>query len=109
MHKVPACGALEEGVHDFGLRHAWELRTALGEASYEVPERLAGLSGARAQVPGVPRAHVRALEISQECADQDVPVVDLGDRQVLESRLRRVGEVQGRLRMITSSLVAPPS
>jgi hypothetical protein len=37
-HEVPACGALEEGVHDFGLRHARELRTALGEASYEVPE-----------------------------------------------------------------------
>jgi hypothetical protein len=50
-HKIPACGALEEGVHDLGLRHAWELHTALGEASYEVPERLAGFLGARAQVP----------------------------------------------------------
>jgi hypothetical protein len=36
-HEVPAGRALEEGVHDLGLSHAWELRTALGEASYEVP------------------------------------------------------------------------
>jgi hypothetical protein len=50
VHKIPACGALEEGVHDFGPGHTWELRTALGEAPYEVPERLAGFLGARAQV-----------------------------------------------------------
>jgi hypothetical protein len=74
---VPARGALEEGVHDFELGHAWELRTTLGEAPYEVPERLAGLLGARAQVPGVPKAHVCALEVSHKRADQIVPVVDL--------------------------------
>jgi hypothetical protein len=37
-HEVLACGTLEEGVHDFGLGHTRELRTALREASYEVPE-----------------------------------------------------------------------
>jgi hypothetical protein len=37
--------------------------------SYEVPERLTGLLGARAQVPGVPRVHVRALEVPHEGAD----------------------------------------
>jgi hypothetical protein len=62
-HEVPAGRALEEGVHDLGLGHAQELRTALGEALYEVPERLARLVGARAQVPGVLRGHVRALEV----------------------------------------------
>jgi hypothetical protein len=96
-HEVPARGALEEGVHDFGLRHAQEIRAALGEVPYEVPERLAGLLSARTQVPGVPRAHVRALEISYERADQVVPVVDLAGRQVLEPRPRRVGEVQGEV------------
>jgi hypothetical protein len=84
-------------VHDFVLRHARELRTALAEAPYEVPERFAGLLGARTQVPGVPRAHVRALEISHERADQVVPVVDLAGRQVFEPRPRRVGEVQGEV------------
>jgi hypothetical protein len=108
-HEVPARGSLEEGMHDFGLRHAWELRAALGKASYEVAERLTGLLSACAQIPGVSRAHVRALEVPHEGADQVVPVVDLAGRQVLEPRPPRVAEVQGRLRMMTSSVVAPPS
>jgi hypothetical protein len=45
-HEVRAGCALEEAVHDVGLGDARELRAALGEASYEVPERLAGLLGA---------------------------------------------------------------
>jgi hypothetical protein len=56
-------------VYDLGLGHAQELRAAPGEASYEVPERLTGLLGARAQVLGLPRAHVRALEVPHEGAD----------------------------------------
>jgi hypothetical protein len=82
-------------MHDFGLGHARELRAALGEAPYEVSERLAGLLGACAQVPGVSRAQVRALEVPLKGADQIIPVVDLAGRQVLEPRPRRVGEVQG--------------
>jgi hypothetical protein len=84
-------------VHDLRLGHARELRAALGEAPYEVPERLVGLLGACAQVPGVFRAHVRALEVPHEGADQIVPVVDLAGRQVLESRPCRVGEMQGEV------------
>jgi hypothetical protein len=38
-------------MHDLDLCYAWELGTTLGEALYEVPERLAGLLGARPQVP----------------------------------------------------------
>jgi hypothetical protein len=41
-HEVPAGRALKEGVYDLGLGHARELRAALGEAPYEVPERLTG-------------------------------------------------------------------
>jgi hypothetical protein len=37
-HEVPAGRALEEGVHDFGLGHARELRAALEETPYEGPE-----------------------------------------------------------------------
>jgi hypothetical protein len=80
-------------MYDLGLGHARELRAALGEAPYEVPERLAGLLGACAQVPGVPRAHIRSLEVPHEGADEIVPVVDLAGRQMLEPRPRRVGEV----------------
>jgi hypothetical protein len=72
--------SFEESVHDFRLRHAREFRAVLGETPYEIPEGFAGLLGARAQVPGVPGAHVRALEISHERADQVVPVVDLAGR-----------------------------
>jgi hypothetical protein len=84
-------------VHDLGLSHAWELRAALGKAPYEVPKRLTGLLSAGAQIPGVSRAHVRALEVPHEGEDQIVPVVDLAGRQVLEPRSRRVGEVQGEV------------
>jgi hypothetical protein len=84
-------------VHDLELSYAQELRAALGEASYEVPKRLAELLGACAQIPGVSRAHVRALEVPHEGADQIVPVLDLASRQVLEPRPRRVGEVQGEV------------
>jgi hypothetical protein len=80
-------------MHNFRLSYAWELRAALGEALYEVPERLAGLLGARAQILGVPRAHVRSLEVPHEGADQIIPIVDLAGRQVLEPHPRRVGEV----------------
>jgi hypothetical protein len=38
VHEVPACGSFEEGVHNLRLRHAWELRTALGEVPYEIPK-----------------------------------------------------------------------
>jgi hypothetical protein len=47
-YEVPAGRAFEESMYDLGLGHARELRAALGEAPYEVPERLAGLLGARA-------------------------------------------------------------
>jgi hypothetical protein len=77
VHEVPAGRTLEECVHDFGLGDAQELSTTLGEASYEVSERLTGLLGACAQVPGVPGALVCALEVFHEGADQVVPVVDL--------------------------------
>jgi hypothetical protein len=74
-------------MHDLGLGDARELGTTLGEAPYEVPEQLVGLLGARAQVPGVPRAHVRTLEVPHRGANQVVPVVDLTGWQMLEPRL----------------------
>jgi hypothetical protein len=75
-HEVPAGHALEEGVYDLGLGHAWEFSSALGKASYEVPERLARLLGARSQVTGVPGTHVRAMEVPFERVNQVILVVD---------------------------------
>jgi hypothetical protein len=79
-HEVPAGRTLEKGVHDLRLSYARELGTALGEALYEVLERLARLLAARPQVPGVPEAHVCALEVPHERANQVVLVVDLTGR-----------------------------
>jgi hypothetical protein len=50
--------------------------------------------GACAQIPGVPKVHVRALEVPHEGVDQVIPVVDLSGRQMLEPRPHRVCEVQ---------------
>jgi hypothetical protein len=41
--------------------------------------------------------------------DQIIPIVDLAGGQVLEPSPRGIAEMQGKLRMMTSSLVAPPS
>jgi hypothetical protein len=96
-------------MHDFGLSHAQEFGTTLGKVPYEVPEGLTGLLGARPQVPQVFGTHVRALEVPHERANQIVPVVDLTRRQVFEPRPSEYARCSGRLRMITSSVVAPPS
>jgi hypothetical protein len=93
-HKVSAGHTLKEGMHDLGLSYTRELGAVLGEAPYEVPERLAGLLGARPQVPGVLRAHVLALEVPHERAHQVILVVDLTGRQMLEPCPSRVREVQ---------------
>jgi hypothetical protein len=96
-------------VHDLRLGHAWELGTVLGEAPYVVPKRLAGLLGARAQVLGVPEAHVCALEVAHEGADQVVPVVDLTAGKCSSHVRAESVRCSDRLRMMTSSVVAPPS
>jgi hypothetical protein len=49
------------------------------------------------EVPGVSRAHVRALEIAGEGLDQVVPAGDLPRRQVLQPGASGVGEEQGEV------------
>jgi len=66
VHQVPARRALEEGVDDFDVGDAGELGALLGEAPHVVTQGLVGLLATPFVVPGVPRAHVCALEIAQE-------------------------------------------
>jgi hypothetical protein len=73
-------------MHDFRLSNTRKLGAALGKAPYEVLERLAGFLGAPPQVLGVSGVHVRAQEVSQECADYVIPVVDLASRRMFEPR-----------------------
>ena len=80
----PARRALEEGVDDLDVGDAGEFGALLGEAPHVVTQVLIGLLETPFEVPGVPRAHVRALEVAHEDMDQVGPVVDLIRRQVLE-------------------------
>ena len=67
----------------------------LGEATDVVPQRLIGLLLAPLEIPGVPRVHVRALEVFHENLDQISPVVDLVGRKMFEPGACRVCEMQG--------------
>ena len=86
MHQVSARRALEEGVDDLDVGDVGELGALLGEALHVVTQGLIGLLATLFEVPGVPRAHVRSLEIAHEDLDQVGPVVDLVRGQVLEPR-----------------------
>jgi hypothetical protein len=69
----------------------------LRESSDVVPERLSQLLAAASEILGVPRAHVRALEVAGEGLDQVVPVGDLSQRQMLQAGSSGVGEEQGEV------------
>jgi hypothetical protein len=49
------------------------------------------------EIPGVPRAHVCALEVAGEGFDQVILVGDLRRRQVLQPGSGDVGEEQGKV------------
>jgi len=97
VHQVPARRALEESVDDLDVRDAGELDALLGEAPHVVAQGLIGLLTAPFEVPGVPRAHVSALEVADEDLDQVGPIVDLVHGQVLEPRSCGVSKVKGKV------------
>ena len=76
---------------------AGELGALLGEAPHVVASGLIGLLLAPFEVPGVPRAHVRALEVAHEDVDQVGLVVDLIRRQVLEPRSCGVSKMKRKV------------
>ena len=97
MHQVPACRTLEEGVDDLDVGDAGELGALLGEAPHVVAQGLIGLLPTPFEVPGVPRAHVSALEVAHEDPDQVILVVDLARGKVFEPCPHRVREVQRKI------------
>ena len=66
MHQVPARRTLEEGVDDLDVGDAGELGASLGEMLDVVTQGFIGLLLTPSEIPGVPRAHVSALEITHE-------------------------------------------
>ena len=69
VHQVPARRALEEGIDDLDVGDAGKLGALLGEAPHVVAKGLIGLLATPFEVQGVPRAHVRALEVAHEDLD----------------------------------------
>jgi hypothetical protein len=96
-HQVAAGGAGEECANDVRVGDVGQLGALLRESPDVVLERLSRLLPATSEVPGVSRAHVRALEIAGEGLDQVVPVGDLPRRQVLQLGASGVGEEQGEV------------
>jgi hypothetical protein len=62
-----------------------------------VPKGFSRLLAAASEIPGVPRAHVCALEVAGEGFDQVVPVGDLRRGQMLQLGSGSVGEEQGKV------------
>jgi hypothetical protein len=62
-----------------------------------VPQGFSRLLAVASEIPGVPRAHICALEVVGEGFDQVVPVGDLCRRQMLQQGSGGVGEEQGEV------------
>jgi hypothetical protein len=96
-HQVAAGGAGEERADEIRIGDVGQLGALLRESPDVVPERLSRMLAAASEIPGISRAHVRALEIAGEGLDQVAPVGDLPRRQVLQPGSSGVGEEQGEV------------
>jgi hypothetical protein len=96
-HQVSASGAGEESSDDVRVDDVRQLDALLQKLPDVLSEGFPWLLAAALEIPCVPRAHVRALEISRESLNQVVPVRDLRRRQMLEPGPGGVGEKKGKI------------
>jgi hypothetical protein len=96
-HQVPASGASEECPDDVRVGDVGQLGALLGKPPDVLSQGFPWLLAAALEIPRVPRAHVRTLEISSEGLDQVVPVGDLHRRQMLQPCPGNVGEEKGEV------------
>jgi hypothetical protein len=96
-HQVAASGAGEERVDDIRVGDVGQLGALLRKSSDVVPEGFSRLLAIASEIPGIPRAHVCALEVAGEGFDQVVPVGDLRRGQMLQPGSSGVGEEQGEV------------
>jgi hypothetical protein len=82
-HQVTASGAGEERPDDIRVGDVGQLGALLRKPPDVLSQGFLWLLAAASEIPRVPRAHVRALEVSSEGFDQVVPVGDLRRRQML--------------------------
>jgi hypothetical protein len=96
-HQVAASGAGEDRTDDIRVGNVGKLGALLRKSLDILPQGSPWLLAAASEIPGVPRAHVRALEVSSEGFDQIVPVGNLRMRQMLQPGSGGVGEEQGEV------------
>jgi hypothetical protein len=96
-HQVAASGAGEEHPDDIRVGDVGQLGALLRKPPDVLSQGFPWLLAAASEVPGVPRAHIRALEVSSEGLDQVVPVGDLRRRQMLQPGPGGIGEEQGEV------------
>jgi hypothetical protein len=97
VHQVAASGVGEERADDIRVGDVGQLGALLRKSPDVVPQGLSRLLAAASEIPGVPRAHVCALEVAGEGFDQVIPVGDLRRRQMLQPGSGVVGEEQGKV------------
>jgi hypothetical protein len=96
-HQVAASGAGEERPDDIRVGDVGKLGALLRKSPDVLSQGFPWLLAAASEILGVPRAHVRALEVSSECFDQIVPAGDLRRGQMLQPGSSGVGEEQGEV------------
>jgi hypothetical protein len=96
-HQVAASGAGEERPDDIRVGDVGQLGALLRKPPDVLSQGFLCLLAAASEIRGVPRAHVRALEVSSEGHDQVVLVGDLRRRQMLQPGSGDVGEEQGEV------------
>jgi hypothetical protein len=96
-HQVATSGAGEERLDDIRVGDVVQLGALLQKPPDVISQGFPRLLAAASEIPGVPRVHVRALEVSSEGFDQVVPVGDLRRRQMLQPGSGGVGEEQGEV------------
>jgi hypothetical protein len=96
-HQVEASDASEERPDDIRVGDVGQLGALLRKLPDVLSQGFPWLLAAASEIPGVPRAHVCALEVSSEGLDQVVSVGDLRKRQMLQPGLGGVGEEQGEV------------
>jgi hypothetical protein len=95
--QVAASGVGEERADDIRVGDGWQLGALLRKLPNVVPQGFSWPLAAASEIPGVPRAHVCALEVSSEGFDQIVPVGNLRRRQMLQPGSGGVGEEHGEV------------
>jgi hypothetical protein len=85
-HQVATSGAGEERPDDIRVGDVGQFDALLQKPPDVLSQEFPWLLAAASEILGVPRAHVRALEVSSEGLDQVIPVGDLRRRQMLQRR-----------------------